>query len=1209
MMLCLLVIWASAHFLPGSGVSSEIYLQSNVLSVFQDVRQQTASNSEQKTSGQSDSERLVAANGLYNQATEALQNGELNRAADKFREALAIHRELAPLSLELARDLNGLADINSQRGESKDAQECYEQALAILKKVAPGGLDSAHSLYGLGRTMADRFDWDQAGEHLKQALSLRQMLEPQGLETAAILNSLSDWYRRRMEPVKAEQALGKALAIEEAVEKESLPVADTLTRIGILAARSDPKKSEMYLRRGLALREKFRPDSLAVANSFWWLGVCTTDPAKKEEYHRKAAEIQKVQAPGGIFLAQLLNSLAYPLESRGDLAKAVEYEQQSLAIAEKQAPGSILVSSSLEHLGRMFLRQGELEKAETALHQAFQIAEKLQPGGYDAAENLSSLGDLYLQRGDLDTAEQHYRRALKLREKLDPDGPLYSNNLRSLGFVAYARGDLDNAEQYHRQALVIREKFLPESIEVANSLSDLGSVAIQRGDLMQAEQYQQKALKIWEKHVPGSLYIAQGNSELGRIAQQQGNLANAEAYQRRALNIWEKLIPRSSSVAFGLSSLGKTIRDRGDPRKAEEYARRALAIEEKQAPGGPLEAFILLQLGGSIEDQGHLALAEECYRRSLVIREKYASGTTIHAETLAALAANMRRQNRWEEATRFYEQSLAALEAQTTRLGGDQEIRSGFRATYAYYYKDYIDLLLRQNNPEVAFQVSERFRARSLLETLSAANIDIHTGVDSGLVERKRSLQQSVAAKADRRLRMLGDKHSDQQLAAITGEIDELLRQYKDVERQLEVSSPSYAALTQPNTLNARQVQEQLLDADTLLLEYSLGKEHSYLFKVDQRSVAAYELPRRDGIEQQARRLYELLTIRNHAVKGETALQRQARVKKAETEFSSVAKDLSQMVLGPIAADLSEKRLLIVSDGALQYIPFAVLPDLGVPAGPKSPEPLLVRHEIVSLPSASVLAILRREELDRKPASNEVIAFADPVFEKQDPRVEGHVGTSAHEKRIPFDHLTRSLEDIGGSLRLSRLPFSRIEANAIMAVTPRGKASETVDFRANRTAVTSSQLAQYRIVHFATHGLLDSKNPELSGLVMSMVDEQGHSQNGFLDLQDIYNLRLPVELVVLSACETGLGKEVSGEGLIGLTRGFMFAGASRVVASLWNVSDVATAKLMEQFYKGMEQDHLSPAAALRKAQVNLWSQRRWSDSYYWAAFQIQGEWK
>jgi CHAT domain-containing protein/tetratricopeptide (TPR) repeat protein len=1222
MTLCHLFFGAAALLLPGNVPGPEPGHYLDTINVTLNVSRQEMINQQghnkpesQKApeksdeSGKSAPEQLMVAGNLFQQGSAALQSGDLATAAEYFRKSLAIHEKLAPLNLELAKDLNGLGDISQQRGEARTAQELYEQALSILRKVAPDGVDFAHSLNGLGRAALDVGDRSQAGAYLLQALAIRQKLEPDGLETAAILNNLGDWYRRREEPAKAEQSLRQAVAIEERLATESLAAADTLTGLGALAVGSDSKKAETYHRQALALREKLSPNSLAVANSLWWLGACSADVAKSEAFHRRAVEIQRALAPGGVFLARGLNFLSYFFENRGDLPQAGEHERQALAILEKQAPGSLMMATSLEHLGRMRLREGELEVAEDLVRRALQITEKLQPGGYEEAENLSSLGDLYYRRGELDKAEQSHRRALDIREKLAPGDALYTSSLRNLGYVANARGDLDKAEQYHRQALEIRERLLPDSVEVANSLSDLGDLALERGDWSKAEQYQQKALKLWEKIVPGSLYVAQGYSALGNIAQRQGDLARAEEHQRRALNIWEKLVPGTTSFASGLSNLGDVIRERGDPVKAEEYQRQALAIEQKQASGSPFEAAILVQLGHSIQDRGDLANAEDCYRQALTIREKFAPGSAIHAETLAALAKNMRRQNRAPESAEFYEQALNALESQTARLGGGDEIRSGFRANHASYYTDYLDLLVTQHKPEIAFHVLERFRARSLLETLSSARVDIRTGVDSALVERERSLQQSLAAKSDRRLRMLSEKHSEQQIAAITGEIAGLLSQYNDVEEQLRANSPGYAALTQPHPLNARQVQEQLLDADTLLLEYSLGEERSYVFKVDEGSVVAYALPKRDEIERAARRVYDLLTVRNHMVKGETEMQKQARMNKAEAEFSKAAGELSHMALGPLAGQLGEKRLLIVSDGALQYIPFAVLPSPRISASPEISEPLLVKHEIVNLPSASVLAVLRREEKERKAPLKEVIALADPVFDKQDRRVVTRGASNTRDEQAPLDHLTRSLEDVGGELRLHRLPFTRLEADAIMAVTPHGKGMEAVDFRASRAAVISPQLAQYRIVHFATHGLLDSKHPELSGLVMSLVDEKGHSQNGFLELQDIYNLSLPVELVVLSACETGLGKEISGEGLIGLTRGFMYAGASRVVASLWSVSDIATAKLMAQFYKGMERGRLSPAAALRTAQINLWRQQRWSSPYYWAAFQIQGEWR
>jgi CHAT domain-containing protein len=199
--------------------------------------------------------------------------------------------------------------------------------------------------------------------------------------------------------------------------------------------------------------------------------------------------------------------------------------------------------------------------------------------------------------------------------------------------------------------------------------------------------------------------------------------------------------------------------------------------------------------------------------------------------------------------------------------------------------------------------------------------------------------------------------------------------------------------------------------------------------------------------------------------------------------------------------------------------------------------------------------------------------------------------------------------DRSGELQFPRLAFSRREAEAIVAAAPAGKAMMAIDFEASLKTATDPELSQYRIVHFATHGLLNSEHPELSGLVLSLFDQQGRPQDGFLQLQDIYNLKFPADLVVLSACETGLGKEVRGEGLMGLTRGFMYAGASRVIASLWKVDDVATADLMERLYHGMLTEGLPPAAALRQSQIEMWKQKRWDTPYYWAAFVIQGEWR
>ena len=260
---------------------------------------------------------------------------------------------------------------------------------------------------------------------------------------------------------------------------------------------------------------------------------------------------------------------------------------------------------------------------------------------------------------------------------------------------------------------------------------------------------------------------------------------------------------------------------------------------------------------------------------------------------------------------------------------------------------------------------------------------------------------------------------------------------------------------------------------------------------------------------------------------------------------------------------------------------------------------------------------LGRETAERKPAPKAIAVFADPVFAKNDPRVKPSAlalansrpaQTSAVESRI-IEHTPEKAASEPGALRIARLPFTRQEAERIAAFAPRGELRQSLDFAASRAAATSGELSQYRFVHFATHGILDAERPELSALVLSLVDERGQTQDGFLRAHEIYNLNLPAELVVLSACETGLGKQVKGEGLVGLTRGFMYAGAPRVVVSLWNVNDQATSELMARFYRKMLKGNQRPAAALRMAQVDMWRQRQWRAPYYWATFVLQGEWK
>jgi len=944
----------------------------------------------------------------------------------------------------------------------------------------------------------------------------------------------------------------------------------------------------------------------------------------EKHYQESLAESKKLDAES-LMMAALIINLGDVALNQGDMVKAEQYYQQSLQLAQKLGPESLAAAKCLDNLGIASWYQGDLVNAEKYYQQSLQIDQKVAPESLAVATMLERLGTVAFDHGDLAQAENYHQHSLQITEKLTPGELAVGLTLNSLGNVADDRGDVAQAEKDYQQAVQIIQKVDPENLQIPGIFSNLGNVAYERGDLALAAKYYQQALKMTRQHYHGSpresMQVAGILSNLGMVTCDLGDLTEARSYHQQSLQLIQKVAPESWDVANDFRNLGNLEEQHGDLALAEKYFQHALDIYQKLAPDGLDMAYSLQGLGNVASKHNDLAQAQNYYEKALAIREKLAPGSSNHAESLAALASIQRRKQQPDAATRLYEKALNALESQTGRLGGSEETRADFRASHEDYYREYADLLISQKKPELAFDVLERSRARTLLELLASAHMDIRKGGDPALLRRERSLAESISAKSSRRIQLLSDEHAEKQIAEMEKETQALLAQYNDVEEQIRLNSPEYAALTQPKLLSAQAVQQQLLDSGTVLLEYSLGKEGSYVFVVTPDSLTAYPLPKQDEVEGTAKRAYASLTARNKNVQGESQAQREERIAAADKEYRHAIFKLSKMVLGPVAEQIAGKRLLIVGDGALQYIPFAALPE---PGDAGHARPLVIGHEVVNLPSASVLAELRRMEEGRSEPARAVAVLADPVFEKNDSRIRGGSireeksdvvarGTDENTAQVASREITRAIEDIGGpagsTSQLHRLLYTRKEAVAIQMAAPRGETLLALDFDASRTAALSPQLAQYKVVHFATHGLLDNRHPELSALVFSMVNKRGRTQNGLLSLEDIYNLRLPVNLVVLSACQTGLGKEIKGEGLIGLTRGFMYAGASRVVASLWKVDDVGTAKLMAEFYKEMEHDGKTPAAALRGAQIHLWKEQHWNSAYYWAAFEIQGEWR
>ncbi len=521
-----------------------------------------------------------------------------------------------------------------------------------------------------------------------------------------------------------------------------------------------------------------------------------------------------------------------------------------------------------------------------------------------------------------------------------------------------------------------------------------------------------------------------------------------------------------------------------------------------------------------------------------------------------------------------------------------------------------------------SFRITEAGRARSLLDMLGEVNAQITEGVPADLLKRKQEnldrqqqiAQQltGIAVSAEQK-----DKPSD-----LEKELDKLQTEFDQIENQIRAASPKYAALTAAQPLTLTDVQQKVLDDGTVLLEYELGNDASYAFAVTRAGVSLFKLPRRSDVDKLATDFRAALIppkLQRRIVGIDVAAdqQRGLGIVQGPSEdlpaFVAASSAAYKAVVEPAASTIGDKRILVVADGALNYIPFEALVKNSEGADYASLNYLVKTNEIVYSPSASVISAIRASG----PSSGKnILLVADPVFSADDPRAKGSgAATASAETRGLGLGLEAAVNDVAGApttsggLRLARLSGTRTEADEISKIAKGGGAQAEVwtDLNASEDNARSRDLTGYRYLHVATHGLLDAERPQFTGVVLSLVGNK--SNDGFLRTDEIFNLKLGAPLVMLSACETGLGKEKRGEGVIGLTRAFMYAGAPTVGVSLWSVADKSTAELMTDFYKRMLTGSSSPAASMRAAQVAMIDGKKYSAPFYWAPFVLVGEWK
>ncbi len=828
------------------------------------------------------------------------------------------------------------------------------------------------------------------------------------------------------------------------------------------------------------------------------------------------------------------------------------------------------------------------------------------------ASAIARIGEIQQRTGKLDAAISSYRQAMALV----PDTFLHAALLNNLGVSLGMRGDLMDAHSAFQQAQAEwRGLSLPVSA-AATAISE-GSLAYQSGEYQVALEHFLDGLEVFEQHEDARAALALNNAavtyralgdpaaasayfsralarfgpadtasrtrtlvRLGQLALEEGDTATAERHAYAALPV-TRAVKDGITEADTLDLLGRIAVASGQPAPAMKHFTEALAIFSDRGVRRSI-ADTLQHIGSLRSTLGDATGARQALHDALSLRQAVGLPDS-EAETRYELGLAEARAGELVAADRQLAAALTLIEGVRGRVAGEYS-RTTYYASRRKYFAARIDVLMRlhQRSPagdryaRDAFDVSERERARSLVDAVRESGAAETATSDQSLAARRRdlrsqldfwSLQLAIRANADAVTR-----------GAAADKVDGLLLAVRELDGRIRASNPSSRVGAGP-ALTLAGLQADLLDDDeSVILRFALGEERSYLWVAGHTVFRAITLPARPQIDRQARLVVEAVsTVRTPAT---------APALRDRFERESAA--LSAMVLGPVSSMIRRRRLLIVADGALQFVPFAALPEPGGTA------PLIASREVVMLPSVSTLAAVGRPSAAPSAPATRLAVLADPVYELEDPRL---AGVSSRASSPGAD-----------ALRVGRLPLSAYEAESILALVPATERVGATGFAATRASALDL-LRRARVVHFAAHGIPDATRPELASVVLSMYDQRGRPVDGLLRVQDLYDNSgaLRADLVVLSACDTTIGKDDPGEGLMSLARGFLASGARTVVGSLYPVQEEQTLELMKAFYGELfGPRRLPPAAALRSAQMALMAQPRFRDPYFWSAFVVTG---
>jgi CHAT domain-containing protein len=885
-------------------------------------------------------------------------------------------------------------------------------------------------------------------------------------------------------------------------------------------------------------------------------------------------------------------------------SRFVELDQRRLEAARQQHHWDREMTA-LAGLAGEYLNLGESEKWREPANELLRLARERGCGQFEAS-TLELFGRVARESGDLAPAIDYYQQAAKKCK--ESRCATTAIKLLSLASLLQQAGDLHLALQTAEQSREAIRDYAPSGepgvVQEAFRQRTLGNIHEELGDWYQSLRHSEESVRLF-RSVDNNWTAGAGMGNSAGAYAALGDLESAMWAAHECYESGRQFNDRSEQERC-LGAIAQIELQRSRPRAAIRVLEKALAAapavgnKRFEATGWLLLAAAHKQLGnygtaltaatralerlreiGSVNEQagayaehadiqlrlGNLDGAEIQFGKSLAL-----SAPAMLADTIVAarrgLAEVARRRGRLDVARSQLDQAIAITESLRSRIP-DVEMRTGYLAENWKVFEEQLRVLaeLHRHDPlqgfdRLALSVAEKSRARAFVEMLVESKTDLSARLTED--ERQRSAHlETVLSRAYTGASRGAIERAEHDLSAWAMELRE---------RHPEMRQAQY-----PEPWPADRIQALIRERGIVMVEFAVGDELSLAWVVDRGGVQMRRLPGRARIDAEVRALRALLERRPGGVQ-------------SNAQYDQRAAQVMRMLFGPLEVRVrTARQIVIVPDGALHYVPFEALRT--------TVGKYLVEGSAVSyVPSASALGeMLAGFQSQPAPRPMDLLAYGDPAFRG----ASGAPGATGPAERV------RAAYERSG-LRMEPLPGSRDEVLAIGALYRPDRRKLVLGNKATESSVKSEPLARYRRIHFASHAVLDERQPSRSGVVLAATP-LASDEDGILRMNEIMTLKLDADLVTLSACQTGLGKLIRGEGMVGLTRAFLYAGARRVVVSLWQVNDIATAQLMKRFYSEMNHG-AAPQDALRTARLAMLhaDQVAWRHPYYWAPFVVVG---